>query len=65
MHAEEGRSHAAKALASQLSQFIAMTAVSLADEGTLEAEARDAAKRLFDEYARLQHYQRDMMWDPG
>lgn len=46
--AEEGRAHAAKVLASQLSQFIAMTATSLMDEGTLEAEAREAARQLFE-----------------
>lgn len=36
-------------LASQLSQFLALSATSLMDEGTLDTSARVAAKGVFDE----------------
>ena len=51
--AEAGRVHAAKVLSSQLSEFLALTATSLMDEGTLDAQARLAARRAFDEFAPL------------
>ncbi|KAK9813950.1 hypothetical protein WJX73_006361 [Symbiochloris irregularis] len=50
---EVGRQHAAKVLSSRLSQFLALTVTSLMDEGTLDANARLSAKRMFEEQRRM------------
>lgn len=49
--AEQGRLHAARGLASGLSQFINTTAVTLTHHGTIQVELQDACKAAFNRYA--------------
>lgn len=49
-YAEQGRLHAARSLASGLSQFINTTATTLVHHGTIQIELQEACKTAFDRY---------------